>query len=73
MCEKSEKITLYDILFPIEQSLFEGAEKSLENIPQVPSFAINKLVFALLDKAVAKTLKSVSITDLAAEVKDMRT
>jgi Rrf2 family protein len=68
--EAPEKITLYDILSPIEQGLFENAEKSLENLPQQPAAIINKLIFEPLDKAVEKNLKSVTLAELAAELKN---
>jgi Rrf2 family protein len=63
------RITLFDILSPIELALFESAEKSLENIPAEKSFIINKLVFEPLDENIKKTLKSVTLGDLTEEAK----
>jgi Rrf2 family protein len=68
-----DRITLYDILSPIEAALFETAEKSLENIPPEQGFIISKLVFEPLDEAARTSLKSVTLADLTEEAKKRQT
>ncbi|MCL2225540.1 MAG: Rrf2 family transcriptional regulator [Defluviitaleaceae bacterium] len=69
--ESPEKITLHDILAPIESTLFESAEKSLESIPIEQSAIINNLVFKPLDDTICTTLKSVTLADLRQSTGDM--
>ena len=60
-------VTLYDILSAFELTLFEGAGKSLENIPTESGLLISKLVLEPLDEAVSTVLKSITLADLADE------
>ena len=67
-----EHITLKDILSPIELHMFEGSERSVENIPPELGNVINNLVFSPLDDAILATLTSVTLADLAADIKNRR-
>jgi Rrf2 family protein len=62
-----DKITMYDILSPMEYTLFDAAEKSLENIPAEHRGIISKLVFVPLDEAIHAALKSVTLAELIRE------
>ncbi|MCL1843495.1 MAG: Rrf2 family transcriptional regulator [Defluviitaleaceae bacterium] len=72
LAKTPNNITVYDILLPIESALFEGSEKSVENIPPESKLAVTKLVFHPLDKAVEETLKAVTLAELASEVRNKR-
>lgn len=72
LSQSPDQITIYNILAPIELMLFESSEQSLENIPPEAALIMDKLIFKQLDEAVTKTLKSVTLADLAAELKNKR-
>ena len=63
--KKPAEITMYDILSPIEQHLFETADKSLENIPQELAVGLDELVIAPLDSAIFTALNSITLEKLA--------
>lgn len=61
------KITLYDILAASESSLFEVTEETVsQKAPDIEA-ALRESVFGKLDEAVEKTLKSITLYDIAAE------
>ncbi|MCL1863127.1 MAG: Rrf2 family transcriptional regulator [Defluviitaleaceae bacterium] len=60
--EKPSDITVYDILQPIEQGLFETP-------PPQPFLAVNKLVFEPLNTNTIAFLKSISLEDIATEAR----
>jgi len=70
--DKPEQITLYAILSPIELHLSERTEKATEGMSAEMGDTIHQLVFERLDEAILQTLTSVTLADLAADVKQRR-
>ena len=69
---KPEDINLKDILAPIELHLFEPGEKSIENIPPELGLTMDALIFKPLENVVIQILTSVTLSDLAAGVRQQR-
>ena len=70
--DKPDHINLNDIFAPIESYLFEPPEKSIENIPSELGLTMDALVFRPLEEAVVQSLRSVTLADLAAGVRQRR-
>lgn len=62
-----EKITVYDILFAIETSLFEETEQSVKKNAEEIDHAMHSLVFRPLDETVKQVLQAVSLDGLMQE------
>ncbi len=62
-----EEITVYQIFSAIEASLFQAAEQTVREKAPFLDKAMETRVFSILDEAIAKTLKSITLTDLIEE------
>lgn len=61
------QITVYDILFAVELSLFETTEESVrEKAPEIDE-TMKVMVFDILDEAIADTLKFITLDELLHE------
>jgi Rrf2 family transcriptional regulator, cysteine metabolism repressor len=62
-----EKITVLDVLFAVELSMFENAEPTVES--KAPDFdaAMQQLVFTPLDAAIREALQKATLSDLVHE------
>jgi len=69
---KPEHITVYNILSPIELSLSERTERATEGLSPEMGTTVDELVFRRLDEAIFKTLTSITLADLAADVQRRR-
>jgi len=67
-----EQITLYAILSPIELHLSERTEQATEGMGSELGAAVNRLVLERLDEAIVRALTSVTLADLAADVRRRR-
>ena len=65
LARKPEEITAYDILAPIELSLFAPTEKTAEETALHIETSLHNFVFSPLDKAVEDSLQAVTLSYLA--------
>lgn len=63
----ADKITAYDIISAIEQSLFEPNKKSLSEEAENIDNAMMQLVFEKVDKTITETLIKITLYDLVVE------
>ncbi|NLK70113.1 MAG: Rrf2 family transcriptional regulator [Clostridiales bacterium] len=61
------EITAYDILFSVENTLFEDAEDTVAKSAPAYEKAINNLIFVNLDTIVRQTLCGITLKDLVDE------
>ena len=62
------QISVYNVLFAVESTLFEATEKTVGRKSPQTDAAMQSLVFSPLDEAVRTALESVSVEDLVHEV-----
>lgn len=67
LADSPDKITAFDVLFAIEQSIFEKAENSVSKNAEHIEMAMQKAVFDLMDGAVSQTLKNITLSDLVGQ------
>jgi Rrf2 family protein len=67
LARPSNKITAYDIISAIEQTLFEKTKKSVSDDASHIEIAMQELVFDKIDNAIIEELKSVTLYDLLTE------
>lgn len=67
LADSPDKITAFDVLFAIEQSIFEKTEASVAKNAEHIEMAMQKAVFDLMDSSVQKTLKNITLSDLVAQ------
>lgn len=67
LARPADMISAYDIIFAIEQMLFEQTKKSLKDSAENIERAMQKLIFEEVDNAIAESLKKVSLYDLVVE------
>lgn len=72
LAQPPQKITVLSILTALEQSLFEGTEKSVEQkAPEIEN-AMQDAVFTVLDKAVSASLSGVTLYSLVTKTEEYR-
>lgn len=59
-----EEITVYDILFSVETSLFEKTEQTTEEGAKYLEKAIQETVFDALDNQIKETLSKITLSEL---------
>ena len=64
LAKAADELTAYDILAPIELSLFAPTEKTVEQTAPHIETSLQNFIFLPLDKAVQAQLKSVTLADL---------
>ncbi len=67
LTDSPDRITVFDVLFAIEQSIFEKTEASVAKNAENIEMAMQKAVFNLLDNSVEQTLKKITLSDLVSE------
>ena len=72
LAQPPQKISVLSVLTALEQSLFEKAEKSVEQkAPEIES-AMQNAVFTVLDAAVSESLSKVTLYDLVTKTEEYR-
>ena len=66
----AKDITVYDILFAVEASIFEKTEATIKKGDEDLENAINMAVYDKLDDAVTQFLTSISLEDVIANASD---
>ncbi|MCL2061775.1 MAG: Rrf2 family transcriptional regulator [Firmicutes bacterium] len=64
LTDKPDKITVYDILYATETTLFETTEKSFSGETGYLETTVNQFVWQPLNQSIAESLKSVTLSDL---------
>jgi len=67
LAKEPKLITVYDILSAIESSIFEKADETVTEKANNIEQAMQKSAFDMLDNAVEKTLKSITLSNLVNE------
>jgi Rrf2 family protein len=68
LAKPAEDISAFDVLYSVESSLFETAEKSVElSAPETES-TMQELIFRQLDEAIAGTLQKISIDAIVLDI-----
>ncbi len=67
------QITAYDVLYPVETSIFDITDDTVKNEAPEIEVAMRNLVFDDLDKAVEAPLKRVTLYNLINEAEKQRT
>ena len=68
LAKSIDQLTAYDILAPIELSLFAPTEKTVEQTAAHIETSLQDFVFLPLDKAVEQRLKAVTLADLVEKI-----
>ncbi|MDP4118438.1 MAG: Rrf2 family transcriptional regulator [Bacillota bacterium] len=63
----AEEITAYDIIFAIEQVLFEKTQESVSEKADYIEKTMQSMVFEEIDRSIKKTLESITLSDLVTE------
>lgn len=72
LAQPPQKISVLSVLTALEQSLFEKAEKSVEQkAPEIEN-AMQNAVFTVLDAAVSESLSKVTLYDLVTKTEEYR-
>ena len=65
-----EEITVYDILFAVETSLFEEAEETTAESANYLEQTIREVVFNSIDQSIKNTLSSITLAELVKKSKE---
>ena len=68
LAKSIDQLTAYDILAPIELSLFAPTEKTVEQTAPHIETSLQDFVFLPLDQAVEQRLKAVTLADLVEKI-----
>lgn len=72
LSRSADKITLYDVLLPIENSLFEETEETVkESDPQLEN-CIQEKIFNVLDNTIKDILSNITIEDIVNNLSEYR-
>lgn len=73
LAKEPQNITVYNVLSAIEYSIFEKAEVTVAEKATEIEQAMQKSAFDVLDNAIEKTLKSITLRDLVNDAKSYKT
>lgn len=62
------EITVYDVLFSTETSMFEETENTIEEQSKEIENTLHMMIFKPLDKSIQNTLKKTTLSDILLEV-----
>ncbi len=65
----SDKITLYDILFALDSTIFEKTEKTIEKDNSIEKI-MHKCIFTKIDESLKSTLTAVTLEDILEELRN---
>lgn len=73
LAKEPQNITVYNVLSAIEYSIFEKAEVTVAEKATEIEQAMQKSAFDVLDNAIEKTLKSITLRDLVNDAESYKT